>query len=122
MKILKQIPTYLLAFVYIFFGALFFLKLMPAQPVMSANAITYSTLLYTTGFLTLVKVFEIAFGILLIIPKTKALGLLLIAPISVNILLFEIFLAKQPGIGILMVLLNAIAIYQNKEKYNSILA
>jgi hypothetical protein len=35
----------------------------------------------------------------------------------VNILLFELLIAQAPGIGVLLLLLNGIAIYQHKEKY-----
>ncbi len=117
---LKHIPAYLLALVYLVFGSNFFLHFIPMPP-MAGNAGAFAGLLYSTGFLAFVKVLEISFGLLLLIPKTRALAYLLIAPISVNILLFEIFMAQQPGIGVLLVVLNAIGIFVNKEKYISII-
>jgi hypothetical protein len=33
-----------------------------------------------------------------------------------------VFIANQPGIGVLLVLLNALAIFFNKEKYMSIVS
>lgn len=121
MKILQQIPVYLLALVYLVFGANYFLHFIPMPPPTADNAGTFAGLLFSTGYLAVVKVLEVAIAILLIVPKTRALALLLIAPISVNILLFEVFIAKQPGIGILLVLINAFAIYQHKEKYLGII-
>jgi len=56
----------------------------------------------------------------MLFPKTRALALLLIAPNTINILLFELLIAHQPGIGVLMILLNGVAIIQNKEKYAGI--
>ena len=91
------------------------------MPPMAGDAGAFAGLLYSTGFLAFVKVLEISFGLLLLIPKTRALAYLLIAPISVNILLFEIYMAHQPGIGVLLVVLNAVGIYINKEKYLSII-
>ncbi len=120
MKIIKHIPTYLLAIVYLVFGLNYFLHFIPTPPQVPGNAGTFAGLLFTTGFLALVKSLEVAFAILLFIPKTRALALLLIAPITVNILLFEIFMAQQAGFGIVLVLLNSIAIFQHKEKYMNI--
>jgi hypothetical protein len=57
------------------------------------------------------------FTVLLLAKSIRPLALLLIAPISLNILLFEVFIANQPGIGILLVILNALAIYHLKYQY-----
>ena len=88
---------------------------------MDGNAGAFIGLLYSTGFLAFVKVLEISFGLLLLVPKTRALAYLLIAPITVNILLFELFMVGKPGIGVLLLVLNAIGIFLNKEKYISII-
>jgi putative oxidoreductase len=120
MNIIKHIPTYLLAIVYLVFGLNYFLNFIPTPPQTPSNATTFAGLLYTTGYLAFVKVLEVVFAILLFVPKTRALGLLLIAPITVNILLFEVFMLQQAGLGILLVVLNAIAIFQHKEKYMNI--
>jgi putative oxidoreductase len=74
------------------------------------------------GYMSFVKVLEVAIGLLLLLPKTRALALILIAPITVNILCFELFIAQQPGIGVALVLLNVLGLYFNKEKYSSILS
>jgi putative oxidoreductase len=121
MKIAKQIPAYLLAFVFVVFGSNHFLNFMPMPP-MSGDPATYMSVMGPTGYMTTIKICEVVFGLLLIFPKTRALGLLLIAPIVVNILLFELHIAKAPGIGVVLVLLVALGIYFNKEKYSSILA
>ena len=119
MKKLTNIPAYLLALIYLVFGANYFLHFL-TMPPMAGDAGAFAGLLYTTGFLAVVKVLEIVFAVLLIVPATRALAALLIAPISINILLFELLIAHQPGIGILLVILNALLIYINKEKYFSI--
>jgi putative oxidoreductase len=117
---INNIPAYLLALVYLVFGANFFLHFIQMPP-MAGNAGAFAGLLYSTGFLAFVKFLEISFGLLLLIPKTRILAYILIAPISVNILLFEIFMAHQLGIGVLLLTLNAIGIFLNKEKYISII-
>jgi putative oxidoreductase len=121
MKIVKHIPAYLLAFVFIVFGANFFLHFIP-MPAMTGDTLTFMTLFGGSGYMTFVKVLEIVFGVLLVLPKTRALGLLLMLPIVVNILCFEVFIAKQPGIGVALLIINAVGIYFNREKYQSILA
>lgn len=90
------------------------------MPPMTGDASTFIGLLYSTGFLAFVKVIEVILAVLMLVSATRALAILLIAPITLNILLFEILIAHQPGIGILLVLLNAWVIYTNKNKYASI--
>ncbi len=121
MKITKQIPALLLALVFLVFGANYFLKFIPMPP-MSGDPLTFMMLFGGSGYMTFVKVLEIAFAILLVLPKTKALGLLLILPIVVNIVCFEVFIAKQPGLGIALLLINFLGIFFNKEKYSGILS
>lgn len=116
MKIVKQIPALLLALVFIVFGGVYFLKLIPTPP-MTGNLLTFMTLFGDSGYMTFVKILEVVFGLLLLIPKTRALGLLLILPIVVNILCFEVFIAKQPGIGVALLLINFIGIFLAKDKY-----
>jgi putative oxidoreductase len=59
-----------------------------------------------TGYLTFVKVLELAGGVLVAIPRTRCLGLLVLGPIVVNILAFHAFVAKD---GLLQPMLLAIA-------------
>jgi putative oxidoreductase len=89
---------------------------------MQGDMATFMQLFGSTGYMTVIKVLEVAIGLLLLLPKTRALALLLIAPITVNILLFEVCISKAPGIGVALVLINAIGIYLNREKYWGILA
>lgn len=119
MNIVKQIPAYLLGALFIFGGASYLFKFAPEQP-MTGDAETFMKLFASTGYMTVIKICELLFGILVLIPKTRALGLILIAPIVVNILIFELHIAKAPGIGVALVVVNALAIYLIKEKYSSI--
>ncbi len=122
MKIAKQIPAFLLGAMFIFGGATHLFKFGPTPPPMTGDPATFMQLFGSSGYMTIIKVCELLFGILVLIPKTRALGLILLAPIVVNILLFELVLAKAPGIGVALVVINALAIYFNKEKYASIIA
>ena len=116
MNILKQAPTFLLAFVFVVFGANYFFNFMP-MPETTGNVKAFFDLFYPTKYLLVVKTLEVVVGLLLLYKPLRALGLLLLAPIVVNILLFELLIAQAPGIGVLLLLLNGIAIYQHKENY-----
>lgn len=122
MKIAKQIPAFLLGAMFIFGGATHLFKFGPTPPPMIGDPAVFMELFGKTGYMTVIKICELLFGILILIPKTRALGLILLAPIVVNILIFELHVAKAPGIGVVLVLINALAIYFNKEKYSSILS
>ena len=116
MKLIKNIPVYVLALIYLVFGANYFLHFL-TMPPMAGNAGNFVGVLFSTNFLLVVKILEISLSLLILVPKTRALGLVLIAPITINILLFELLIAHQPGIGILMVALNGFAIAQHADKY-----
>ena len=120
MNYLKQAPSFLLAFVFVVFGANYFFNFMP-MPAPTGNVKAFFDLFYPTKYLLVVKILEVVVGLLLFIKPLRALGLLLLAPILVNILLFELLIAQAPGIGVLLLLLNGIAIYQHKEKYIGII-
>jgi putative oxidoreductase len=122
MNIVKQIPAYLLGALFVFGGASFLFKFGPPPPPMDGDPGAFMKLLGDSGYMTVIKICELLFGILVLIPKTRALGLILLAPIVVNILIFELHIAKAPGIGVALVVVNALAIYLNKEKYSSILS
>jgi hypothetical protein len=51
-----------------------------------------------TGYLTFVKVLEVIGGALVMIPRTRNLGLLVLGPILVNILAYHAFVMKGQGL------------------------
>ena len=121
MNIVKQIPAYLLGALFVFGGVTYLFKFAPEQP-MTGNPEIFMKLFGGSGYMTIIKMCELFFGLLVLIPKTRALGLILLAPIVVNILLFELYIAKSSGIGVALVVVNTLAIYLIKEKYSSILS
>ena len=73
--------------------------------------------------LPLIAIAEIIGGILIIIPRTRALGALIIFPVVVGILLTNI-VQDQRGlpIGLAFVLILVWIMYENREKYLPILS
>lgn len=64
-----------------------------------------------TGYMTFVKVIELIGGILVIIPKTRNLGLLALGPIIVNILAFHQFVAKDGIFQPMLLGISALSLY-----------
>ena len=71
----------------------------------------------------LIAIVEIIGGVLFAIPKTRALGAIMIFPIIVGIVLLHAF--QDPGtvaIPIAMILINLWAIFENRAKYMPMIA
>lgn len=113
-----QIVRILLGLILIVFGANKIYSFIPLpQPPQQAGDFMAS--LADTGYiLTLVAIFEIIIGFLLICRMWVPFVLLLLVPLSLNILLFHLFL-DIPAIGtaLLVVVLNGILIYKHRLKY-----
>lgn len=115
-----KIIRFVLGLILIVFGANKLLMIFAETsfiptPALPDNARSFMTSLGATGYiLPVVGVLEVYIGILLILKKWVPFALILLAPISVNILLFHVFLDLSGGmIGALMVaLLNGILIYK----------
>lgn len=110
---MKHIPTIaggLLGLLFVVFGLNFFLQFipMPPGPPEGSPPALFMAALFPTGYLTFIKVLEITGGMLVAIPRTRALGLLVLGPIIVNILAFHVFLTKGSGLFEPVVLLISI--------------
>ncbi len=114
MKHATNIAAGLLGLIFIVFGLNFFLKFipMPPGPPEGSPSALFMGALYPTGYLTFVKVLEVLGGVLVAIPKTRALGLLVLAPIIVNILAFHVFLLGGAGlIGPVTILITILPLF-----------
>ena len=121
MKTLEKIVTYLFAFIYLVFALNFFLSFLP-MPDLEGNALTYFTVLGSTGYMTAVKILELTVAVMLFLNIRRSLAWLLILPVSVNILMYDVFIVGIPTLGVLMVAMNVFMIYRLREKYACILA
>src|SRR5689334_12216930 len=86
---------------FLVFGLNYFLKLfaMP-QPEVPEPAMQFGRLLFTSGYMNAVKVLEVTGGALVVSGRLVPLGLVILTPVAVNILLYEIFLVGQAGPGV----------------------
>lgn len=95
MKHIPNIAAVLLGLAFITFGINFFVPFLPPFPAPepgSPPALFWGAV-GATGFMAFVKSLEILGGILVAIPKTRNLGLLVLGPIVVNILAYNVFIA-----------------------------
>jgi len=110
----------LLGLMFLVFGLNFFLKFLPMPaPPEGSPAAAFMGAMFTTGFLAFVKVLEIAGGILVAIPKTRCLGLLILGPIVVNIVAFQIFIGGglfQPPV-VAVALLSAFLLWAERQSF-----
>jgi putative oxidoreductase len=119
MKHLNTILSVLFAIPYVLFGPSYFLHYMP-EPPMEGDPAVFAGLLANSGYMAFIKVLEIGLGIMIMFNFHRPLALLLIAPITLNILLFEIFIMHMPAIGLVMTILNAVLIYRYRKNYFAI--
>ena len=113
-----KILRIILALGLIVFGLNKFIGFMP-MPEMPANAGEFMSSLQATGYvLPIVGALEIIIGLLLLANKAVPFALLLLAPISVNILLFHLFL-DLPSIGgaLVIAIINVVLIYKHWKVY-----
>jgi len=109
MKIASLIASILLGLLFIFSSAVVLFNMVPEQPAPpegSAVAMFMGAFI-PTGYMTFVKVLEMLGGLLLLVPKTRNFGLLILGPIVVNILAFHHFVAKD---GIFQPMLIGVAV------------
>lgn len=112
----------LLGLLFLIFGMNFFLKFIPMPPMEEGSPPTvFMGAMYASGYLTFVKLLEIIGGLLVAIPKTRNLGLLILGPIIVNILAFQIFLVGGKGIlqppVIFIALLSAFLLWSGRSSF-----
>lgn len=90
MKYFYNFTSALLGFVFIVFGLNFFLKFVAIpKPPDGSPAALFMSGMFLGGFLAFVKVLEILGGLLVVFPRTRNLGLLILGPIIVNIAAFN---------------------------------
>lgn len=107
-----------LGIMLVVFGSNKFLHFIPLPPA-TGSAADFMNSLGATGYIfPMVGILEVLIGIMLLLKKWVAFALILLAPISINILLFHLFL-DIPGLSaaLLVALFNGILIYKHWKQY-----
>jgi len=118
MKILKNILFILFGLAFIFFGAAKFINIFPV-PEMTEEQLSIAQAMMKLKWLTpLVGCMEILGGLLVVLPKTRALGAVILLPILIGIFLHHSTLdpSGAPMAAVLLIL-DAWIIADNWKKY-----
>ncbi len=120
---IQLVARLLLGLILFVFGLNVFLQFMP-QGKMSEEAYALLGALNHAGyFFPLIGGLQIVVGLALMAGRWVALALVLLAPLSVHIILFHLFLHPSSiGPGLVFFLLNLYLLFVYKPKYESILA
>ena len=95
-KLAPKIARYVLGLAFFVFGGAGLFNLFPAPPDLPAALLAFTNAITATGyFIPVLKLTETLCGLLLLIGIAPALMLIILAPISLQILLVHIFLT--PG-------------------------
>ena len=124
MKHLPTVARYFLGAIYFIFGLNGFFQFIPMPPP-APEAGAFLGALASTGYMfPFIKITEIACGAAFLSGKFTALALVVSAPVTLNILLFHIFLAPDPmGTG-MAVAMTAASLFLAKtwmDKYKVLL-
>ncbi len=112
MKIAANIAGVLLGLLFILFSSMVLFKLVDAPPPEAGSASEhFMTAFAPTGYLTFVKICEMVGGILLLFPRVRNFGLLIIGPIIINILAFHTFVAKDGILNPVLIGISALALF-----------
>ena len=111
MKYLPTIASVLLGLLFLMASVTFLLHMVPEQKLVEGSpAALFMGAFGPTGYMTFVKVCELVGGILLLIPRTRNFGLLVLGPIIVNILAFG-FLIDKAALNPMTFVVVALALY-----------
>ncbi len=113
-KFLPIIASILLGLLFVMSAVvvLFNLVKMPPPPEGTPAAMFFGAF-GPTGYMTFVKVFELLGGVLVMIPRLRNLGLLVLGPIILNILAFHIFVGGgfKDLLNPMLLIIIALALY-----------
>ena len=123
MKIVKFILCLLFGLMFINSGLNKLFQYMPTPELTEEQMKIFGAFMQITWLMPLVAVVEIVGGILFIIPKTRALGAIVILPVMVGIVLHHA--TMDPGtlaIPLVLFAINIWMIFDNWKKYQTLVS
>jgi putative oxidoreductase len=120
MKIIGMIARILLGAIFAFFGSNLLFHFLPNQP-MPPIATQYMTALFVSHYIVAIGMFQVIGGLLLLFNRYVPLGLVILAPIIVNIMLVH-FLMAPSGIPMacIVALLWALVYWRHRSAFRGI--
>jgi putative oxidoreductase len=120
MKIAAHIVATLLGLAFIAFGLMNLLGFMPKDPPpMPAAAMSFMAAMMPTGYMKFIALVQLLGGLMVVIPRTRNLGLLFLGPVIVNILAFHLFLTGGHDIvpGLVVAVLALFLLYVERRAW-----
>ena len=122
MKIVTLIARVLLGLVFVVFGFNKFVMFIPSGPMPAGPAGEFTKLLMDTHYIYLVGFFEVVGGALVLINRYVPLGLVLLAPVMVNIVAFDVLMMPSGLVIIVVVWIFWLLVaYQNRSAFADLL-
>lgn len=122
MKIFNFALRFIFGLLLLFASVTYFIKFSEQPPVTGDFKMFSDGLNIAKYLMPLVKIVELFAGLCFVSSRFIALANLVLLPVSINILLVNIFLAPEAiGIGLFVFLCNVYLIYTKWESYKSIL-
>jgi len=99
MRFLPVIAGALLGLLFVFSAVVVLFGMVPMPELPPDTPVSHFMAAFgPTGYMTFIKVLELAGGILVAIPRTRNVGLLILGPIIVNILAYHAFVMAGEGL------------------------
>ncbi len=114
----------LLGLTFTVFGlhGFFQFSFIPTPEMSEVGGSFMGTLMGTGYFMTVVKLVEVTSGLMILTGRFLPLGLILLAPVSVNILLFHSFLEPAGvGMAIFIVAMQLFLAWSYRDSYSGLL-
>lgn len=123
MKIAVLISRVLLGLIFVVFGLNIFFNFIHMPPPASPSAGAFVGAMYGSGYLYAVKLFEIVGGLLLLTGFRAPLGLVLVGPVVVNILFYDLFLDRAGlPLGLLIAVLSLVVLAGYRQRFSALVA
>ncbi len=91
-KWLPNIAGIVLGLLFLMASVMFFLELGPKPTFPEGSPVSHFFAAFgPTGYMKFVKAFELVGGLLVMIPRLRNIGLLLLGPVIVNIIAYHVF-------------------------------
>lgn len=119
MKVAAMVARYLLGLGMLVFGVNAFFPFI-SPPEMPEQPGQFMGLLFDSGYFNFVAILMIVGGLLLVLGRFVALGLVLLGPVLVNILIFHIAFDDLAGIGpgVLFAVFWLLVFWQHKKSFD----
>lgn len=114
---------WLTGIIFVVFGANKFFHFIPMPEPPPPELAVFQGFMASIYLMPLIAIVEVIAGVLFILNRYVALGLLIITPIAVNIVLFHAFLGPEGlPMGVFLLIAIVFLFFFHKEKFQGVIA